>query len=157
MYLYSDRTLLLAKYSTSIFLLPTQSASALTKYFYSWKFLASALRSLSAQGDETLVSRCALCNYCVASKTSDKWKENMEQSKANQSSLWVGERGQEQQRHRYLPRCTIRDAPTTNNNQQPNNNKNQPTFQQQQPHQHPLQQPNMQGPNNHPKTTKFTT
>ena len=36
----------------------------------------------------------------------------MEQSKANQSSLWVGERGQEQQRHRYLPRCTIRDAPT---------------------------------------------
>ena len=163
MYLCSDRTLLLAKYSTSIFLLPTQSASALTKYFYSWKFLASALRSLSAQGDETLVSRCALCNYCVASKTSDKWKENMEQSKANQSSLWVGERGQEQQRHRYLPRCTIRDAPTTqqptttNSTQQPNNNKNQPTFQQQQPHQHPLQQPNMQGLNNHPKTTKFTT
>ena len=163
MYLCSDRTLLLAKYSTSIFLLSSQSASALTEYFSSWKFLASALRSLSAQGDETLVSRCALCNYCVASKTSDKWKENMEQSKANQSSLWVGERGQEQQRHRYLPRCTIRDAPTTqqptttNSTQQPNNNKNQTIFQQQQSHQHPLQQPNMQGPNNHPKTTKFTT
>ena len=125
MYLCSDRTLLLAKYSTSIFLLPSQSASALTKYFHSWKFLASALWSLSAQGDETIVSRCALCNYCVASRSSDKWKENMEQSKANQSSLWVGERGQEQQRHRYLSRCTIRDAPTTNNptTQQTNENK----------------------------------
>ena len=132
MYLCSDRTLLLAKYSTSIFLLPSQSASALTKYFHSWKFLASALRSLSAQGDETLVSRCALCNYCVASKTSDKWKENMEQSKANQSSLWVGERGQEQQRHRYLPGApsemhqqpTAPNNPTTIKTRQPFNNSN---------------------------------